>query len=292
MFLLDTFPGIETEVLLAPYTHFKIGGPAQYFYRLHRAEDASALLQAAARDHLPVLVLGGGSNVLISDQGFRGLVLLNQTDHLQIEGTNVFVDGGVKLSKLITETVHAGLTGLEYMVGIPGTVGGAVRGNAGVPGWEMKDFVIEGNIIDLEGNMQKIQKEDFQFGYRDSILKKTGAILLSVMLVLQKGNKEECQKRMQELQIARLAKQPQGKSCGSFFKNPTKEQPAGLLIDQAGLKGYQIGGAKVSELHGNFLMNTGKATFDDFMQLASYIKKTVFEQFHIMLEEEVQIINS
>jgi len=290
MFVLDTFPGIETEVPLAPYTHFKIGGPARYLYRLQQIEDASALLQAAAKDHLPVLVLGGGSNILISDQGFQGLVILNQTQHIQINGTTVISDSGVKLSKLITETVHAGLTGLEYMVGIPGTVGGAVRGNAGIPGWEMKDFVIEGNIIDLKGNMQKIQKEDFQFGYRDSILKKNGCMLLSVTLCLQNGDKEECQKRMRDIQQTRLVKQPQGKSCGSFFKNPSKEQPAGLLIDQAGLKGYQIGGAKVSEIHANFLMNTGTATFDDFMQLASYIKKTVFERFHIMLEEEVQII--
>jgi UDP-N-acetylmuramate dehydrogenase len=290
MFVLDTFPGIETEVPLAPYTHFKIGGPARYLYRLQHIEDASALLQAAAKDHLPVLVLGGGSNILISDKGFPGLVILNQTQRIQINGTTVIADSGVKLSQLITETVHAGLTGLEYMVGIPGTVGGAVRGNAGIPGWEMKDFVIEGNILDLNGNIQKIQKEDFQFGYRDSILKKNGCMLLSVTLRLQNGDKEECQERMRDIQQTRLVKQPQGKSCGSFFKNPSKEQPAGLLIDQAGLKGYQIGGAKVSEIHANFLMNTGTATFDDFMQLVSHIKKTVFERFHIMLEEEVQII--
>jgi UDP-N-acetylmuramate dehydrogenase len=289
---LNVLSDVEQNIMLAPYTNFKIGGPARYFYRLQRIEDASHVLKAASDDHLSIMILGGGSNVLISDQGFNGLVILNQTNNLQIDGAEVTVDGGVKLSKLISETVNAGLTGLEYLVGIPGTVGAAVRGNAGVPGWEMKDFVQEGEITDLQGNTKILQQRDFHFAYRDSILKKTRDILLSVTLSLQQGNTEECKRRMKEMQISRVAKQPQGKSCGSFFKNPSKEQPAGLLIDQCGLKGFTIGGAKVSELHANFLMNTGNATFRDFQELIHYIQETVYEKFHIMLEEEVQIVHT
>ncbi len=289
---LTEFPGLQQNIPLAPYTNFKIGGPARYFFVMTRTEDLPPLLQLAWEEKVSVLILGGGANMLISDKGYDGLVILNNSHNITIEGNKVLVDGGVKLMTIIQKTLEHNLVGFEYMVGIPGTIGASIRGNAGIPGWEMKDYLVSATLVSLQGEVKEVTKDYFQFAYRTSILKQTKEIVLNATLFLQSGDSAAAKQRMKEIHENRIKKQPQGKSCGSFFKNPSKEQPAGLLIDQCGLKGLQIGGAKVSDLHGNFLMNVGNATFQDFMALDEHIKKAVMEKFGIELQEEVQIINS
>lgn len=286
---LDTFQGIQKNVPLAPYTNLKIGGPATYFYMATDTKKLIELLQFVYQENIPLLLIGGASNMLISK--FDGLVIVIATSSFEIEGKRVRSDAGVKLTTLIAKTIDQNLVGLEYLMGILGTLGGAIRGNAGVPGWEIKDFLVEATIMTPQGEILTVPREYLEFGYRTSRIKKEGGTVLSAVLELQEGQKEEARARMKEINETRLKKQPLGKSCGSFFKNPSPDKAAGWLIDQCGLKGFQIGGAKVSEMHGNFLMNTGNATFEDFFQLKELIKEKVFEKFRIRLEEEVHIVN-
>ncbi len=287
---IDTFPGIQEHVPLAPYTQLKIGGPARYFYMAKETEQFIELLRKSRQQQVPVLLIGGASNMLISDRGFDGLAIVVATASFDIQGQRVRADAGVKLTTLIAKTIDQNLVGLEYLIGIPGTLGGAIRGNAGVPGWEIKDYLAEATILTSAGEIQTVDNAYFDFAYRTSRIKREGGTVLSALLQLQPGSKEEARQRMKEIHESRLKKQPLGKSCGSFFKNPAPDKAAGWLIDQCGLKGYQIGGAQVSPLHGNFLMNTGTATFQDFLELTKFIKQTVYDKFQIQLEEEVQIV--
>jgi UDP-N-acetylmuramate dehydrogenase len=261
---------------------------------------------------LPFFILGGGSNVLFSDNGFNGLVIKLQNTQYEIRNTKIVAEAGVPLQKLVLESVKKGLSGLENLAGIPGTLGGAIWGNAGAFGREIGDLVEEVKILQIaNGKLQivNLKKEDCKFGYRESIFKKKNWIILEATLKLKKGKKKEIEEKIKKILRLRKEKQPlEFPSAGSVFKNvPIKKVPkkirekfkekikdgflpAGVLIDAVGLKGFQIGGAKISEKHANFIVNVGEAKASDVKELIEKIKKGVKKKFKIQLEEEIKLV--
>ena len=261
---MKEFSGIRKNVPLAPYTTFKIGGPAKYFYEAKSKEDLVKAIKAAKEADLPFFILGGGSNILISDKGFDGLVIKLQATSYKLQATKIVADAGVLLSKLVDESVRAGLTGLEWAAGIPGTVGGAVRGNAGAFGVSMSDVVK--NIRNYED------------------------VILSVELELKKGDREKSKKMIKEYLEYRDKRHPlEYPSTGCIFKNP-KGDFAGRLIEKCDLKGTKIGNAMVSKKHGNFIVNLGNAKAKDVIKLINLCKEKVREKFRIELEEEIEYL--
>jgi UDP-N-acetylmuramate dehydrogenase len=306
---------IKEGVPLKGYTTFKIGGSARYFLVAKNKEDLKNAILWAKKKKLPFFILGGGSNVLFSDKGFNGLVIKMQNTQYGIRNTNVIAGAGVPLQKLVLEAVKKGLSGLENLAGIPGTLGGAIWGNAGAFEREIGDLVEEVKVLDVGGSkleVKKLKKEDCKFGYRNSIFKRRkNWIILEATLKLEKGNKKEIEEKIKEILKLRKEKQPlELPSAGSVFKNvpikkvPKKIQekfnekikngflPAGVLIEAAGLKGFQIGGAKISEKHANFIVNTGEAKARDVLKLIELIKKRVKKKFKIELKEEIVLVLS
>jgi UDP-N-acetylmuramate dehydrogenase len=304
---------IREKVLLKDYTTFKIGGPARYFFVAKNKEDWKNAILWAKKKRLPFFILGGGSNVLFSDKGFNGLVIKMQNTQYKIRNTKIVAEAGVPLQKLVLEAAKKGLSGLENLAGIPGTLGGAIWGNAGAFGREIGDLVEEVKILQIaNGKLQIVnfKKEDCKFGYRESIFKrKENWIILEAILRLKKGKKKEIEEKIKEILRLRKEKQPlEFPSAGSVFKNVPIEKvskrirekfrekikdgflPAGVLIEAAGLKGFQIGGAKISEKHANFIVNVGKAKASDVKELIEKIKKEVKKKFKIQLEEEIKLV--
>ncbi len=287
------FPDIVFDEPLARYCTFRIGGPADYFYRLKDSALLPDLISFAKENSLPYFIFGGGSNILFHDDGFRGLVIHLESSKIEIKDTQIIADAGVSIPQLIKAAIESHLFGLEKWGGLPGTVGGAVRGNAGCNGLETKDILIEATLLSPEtGKIHVEPAAFFNYSYRNSSLKYSHEIVLNATFQLKKSeiSKEEQQKLYAETIKERASKQPPGSSCGSFFKNPSPENPAGKLIDLSGLKGTKIGGAQISEKHGNFFMNTGSATFADMLALSELAKKEVKSKFGIDLEEEIQIV--
>ena len=271
---MKEFSGIRKNVPLAPYTTFKIGGKAKYFYEAKSKEDLVKAIKAAKEADLPFFILGGGSNILISDKGFDGLVIKLQATSYKLpqprqakrggQATKIVADAGVLLSKLVDESVRAGLTGLDWVVGIPGTVGGAVRGNAGAFGVSMSDIVK--NIINYED------------------------VILSVELELKKGDREKSKKMIKEYLEYRDKRHPlEYPSAGCIFENPEGDF-AGRLIEQCGLKGKKEGSAMISKKHGNFIVNLGNAKAKDVIKLINLCKEKVREKFRIELEKEIEYL--
>ncbi len=312
---------IKENSLLAEFTTLKVGGPARFFAEAENEEEISAAVKFAAEKNLPVFVLGGGSNILTSDKGFDGLVIKIQDTKYKILDTNIECGAGVPLSRAVSESIKAGLTGLEWAAGIPGTVGGAVRGNAGAFGGCMADVVSAVKVLDIKeigtGSREELGIVNYEFGgcmfdYRDSVFKQNpNLIILSVTLKLKKGDKEESEKRVKEILRGRKEAQPfDFPSSGSFFKNPLVENkklideykkdtgkdakdkiiPAGYIVDALGLRGKKIGGAMVSQRHGNFLVNAGGAKAEDFIILAALIKTRARNTYGVQLKEEVQMV--
>jgi UDP-N-acetylmuramate dehydrogenase len=307
------FMKICENVKLAPYTTFKIGGAADFFVEAEDERDILEALDFAQKKNLPVFVLGGGSNILVSDKGFEGLVIKISNFKFQISNLRIICDSGCQLSTIVNESVRAGLAGLEWAAGIPGTIGGAVRGNAGAYGGTMAEVVESISVLDgkdLRFKAYNLRKCKFE--YRNSIFKQNpNLIILSVKLKLKKGDKAKSQERIKEILAKRKEKQPMDfPSPGSFFKNPVvknkklirefeidtgqkikdKKIPAPYLIERAELKGKKIGGAMVSEKHANFIVNTGKATADNVLTLVAMAKTRVRNKYGIQLEEEVQYV--
>lgn len=293
--MFEQFPNIKKDQPLAPYCTFQIGGPADYFYILKDLNELPELIKTAQESAIPYFIFGSGSNLLFSDEGFRGLVIKIEAQNYQITDTEITADAGVLISKLLAESIQKAITGLEQWVGLPGTVGAAVRGNAGCNGLETKDILIEATLFNPETAQIHTEKPQFfQFDYRESRLKYHPEIVLQAKFRVhpRTESQEEQMQRINEIRKVRLSRQPPGCSTGSFFKNPSPDTPAGLLIDQAGLKGYQIGGAQISEKHGNFFLNKGQATAKNIIDLAAHAQNTIKKKFHIDLEPEVQIVPS
>lgn len=247
------------------------------------------MIEAAKKEDVPVFVLGGGSNVLFRDEGFPGLVIRVTADSVKVEDGKLIAEAGGKWFKILEKVEAAGLFGLEEFKGLPGTIGGSVAGNSGCFGKEIKDVFESAKIYDREKNeVREVGSDYFEFKYRWSRIKETKDVILEVVFCLD-TTPPEGSLTEENSQMRRLDTQPPGMSGGSFFKNPSPDQPAGKLIDECGLKGLQIGGAKISEKHANFFMNVGGATSADLLALRDRAKQAVKEQFGIDLDVEVQI---
>lgn len=281
---------LENQIL-GKYGTFQVGGPADYFAAVNtEAEFLEAMEWAAERD-LPYFVFGGGTNLLFDDAGFRGLVIHMRAKEVRVNGNLIYADAGAQSGQVVSAAAKAGLTGLEAWKGLPGTVGGAVFGNAGCFGVETKDILKTARVWRPGEEVMDMNVDELEYDYRSSVLKREPGVVLSAVFELKTGDPDAIQAGMKEVAELRRSKQPPGLTTGSFFKNPS-DHPAGWLIDQCGLKGHQIGGAQVSEYHGNFFMNTGSATAADILELSDFVQKKVQEKFGITLEQELICVPS
>jgi UDP-N-acetylmuramate dehydrogenase len=274
---------------LARFTTFKIGGPADYYLEPKDREDLINLIKYLKEIKYPYLIIGNGSNVLISDEGIRGAAINLEFGFtkIQINKNNVFAEAGIRLSKLVDVCIENSLVGMENLAGIPGTLGGAILMNAGAYGGEISNFIKTVEVVD-DVEFKFLTKEECGFTYRKSSLERK--IILSAEFELPFGDKAKARERRKELLIKRNQSQPVDvPNAGSIFKNPVGNY-AGRLIEQAGLKGLTIGGAKVSEKHANFIVNFNNASANDVIELMKVIQETVFNKFGILLEPEIKMI--
>lgn len=309
---LDQIEGIRKGVDLTKMTTFQMGGPADFFYEVKDVMMIPVLIKAAEADKLPWIILGWGSNMIFSDKGFRGLVIHNLSRSCEMAeavpqigepgdndyraaGQLVVAGSGTLLSQIIQFSLKNGLTGMEKLMGLPGTIGGAVRGNAGAFGLETKHLFEKALIYKPGGVVKEVDWEYLNFDYRHSRIKDSGEIILKVWLRLTPGDTQAGVQEVRNTIISRAGKHPTGRSAGSFFKNPSGNSigegwSAGYLNDQCGFKGYHLGGAYISEKHGNFLMNDGTATMLDVLQLCREIQEAVKQKFGVILEREVVLV--
>ena len=305
---------IKKDELLKNHTTYRIGGPADLYLEVKSVDEAVEAIRAATRDNLPVFVLGGGSNILVADAGFRGMVLVYGARAIKIEGSRLIADAGAVTFLAVKMSTEAGLSGLEWAAGIPGTVGGAIRGNAGAYGAEIKNAIETVEAVNVKtGQMQTFDRAACRFGYRDSVFKREQWLITRAAFALTPGNREELAAKTNELVNNRRAKLPlEFGSAGSVFKNfvfndppelseklqkvlppeykESRRIPAGFFTDILGLKGKRLGGAMISERHGNFFVNTGSATAAEVRELIDYAKMKVKEEFGVILQEEIQYV--
>jgi len=282
---------IQQNVRLASFTTYGTGGVARYFAIVKTWQEIYHLREFAKSKNVPYLIMGGGSNILFSDEGYPGLIILNQMDKLVLKDKSTIVESGANVMKLILIAAKHNLGGISGLANLPGTVGGAIYGNAGIPGIYIGDILVNATILPENASKPIVVKPDyFKFGYRKSYAKETRDIILAATLKLKNIPEDITKNEVKSIIQMRKEKQPIGRSCGSFFKNPKEFPSAGWLIDQAGCKGMQVGDAIVSDKHANFIMNTGNATSSDIINLAKQVHQKVEEKFNIELIPEVQII--
>ncbi len=292
-------PSLRHEVILAPFTTYRIGGPAQYFVEVNSGDDLAAIVIAARNASLPYFVLGCGANILIRDKGIRGLVIHNRADGYRFLPDNRLVaDSGATIEALIAASMKRGLSGLEHFVGIPSSVGGAVRQNLHflAPDRQSTLFVAEivrlARVLTEDNSVRTVDKEFFAFGYDDSILHHRQIVVLDATFQLTPRSPEKMRQQAEANLAWRTQKQPQLRdypSCGSVFKK-IDGVGAGRLIDRAGLKGKRVGNAMVSPLHANYIVNLGGATAKDVLSLIELVQATVKAQFGFTLEPEIGIV--
>jgi len=306
---------VEKDILMANYTTFRIGGPAEYFLIANKKEDVFKAVKLAKKLKLPLFVLGGGSNLLVSDKGVKGLVIKLNNNKIKLLKNNIIsADAGTELSELVQFSINHSLEGLEWAGGLPGSFGGAIRGNAGAFGGETKDSILQVEALDSNLNLKKFNKKQCQFSYRNSVFKEKNWPVLSAKIKLQKGDKKKLQEIADSRKDYRKQRHPLDfPNAGSIFKNvdlkefsvkmkkelafvvkkdPFDVVPAAYLISEAGLKGLKMGKAQVSEKHPNFIINLGGAKAADVIKLISIIKKKVKDKYNVNLETEVQFIGN
>lgn len=304
---------IQENISIAPYTTFKIGGNARWFANVSNAEHIQEALFWAKEKQTKVFLLGGGSNILVSDNGFDGLVIRMEEGVPLVEGSKITAFSGSILKSVVILAKDRSLGGMEYLYGIPGSVGGAVRGNAGAFGVEIKDVVSSVKVIERQSlEIITLTNTQCHFSYRSSVFKERGdMVVVEAVFSLKEGKKEELELRMEETDSKRNARQNQSAQCaGSFFVNPVvsnealrkefeketgaisreNKVPAGWLIDRVGLRGKRIGGAMVSETHPNYILNAGGASASDVVMLMSYIKQQVRDKLGVELAQEVEFV--
>ncbi|MBU3918939.1 UDP-N-acetylmuramate dehydrogenase [Patescibacteria group bacterium] len=310
----ELLPAIRENVSLADYTSFKIGGWTKYFFEANTKNELIKALKAIEQTNLSFFILAGGSNVLFSDNGFDGLVIKIQFSDFECQDLDIYADAGAKLLDIVNLSVEKELTGLEWAAGIYGTIGGAVRGNAGAFNSSITNVLKQVKVLVLPDlKIKNFSRDECKFGYRESIFKKNNnLIILSAILELKKGNKKKIKEEIENNIAYRKDNHPLDKpSAGSIFKNPEFKMidkglfkdypdlkkfsssgtvPAGFLIDTAGLRGKRIGNAKISEKHCNFIVNLGKATAEDVLGLIDLAKETIRALFGIELEQEIIIV--
>ena len=272
------------------HTTFRVGGPADYFVMAETAEEVQRVTELCRTEEVPCYVIGNGSNLLVSDNGYRGVILqiYRSMSGISVQGNIIRAQAGALLSAIAAKACENSLTGFEFAAGIPGTIGGASVMNAGAYGGEMKDVLKSVTVLDSAGQIRRIDRENLEMSYRTSIISREGYITLEAEIELSAGNPEEIRARMDDLRTRRVTKQPlEYPSAGSTFKRP-EGYFAGKLIQDAGLAGFQVGGAKVSEKHCGFVINTGNATAADIQSLMRQVSAKVEEKFGVALEPEVK----
>lgn len=281
---------IYVDEPMKKHTTFRVGGAADYFVVPKTKEEVKNIVALCKEFDMPYYVLGNGSNLLVGDKGYRGVIIqiYKEMNHIQIEGEKIVVQAGALLSKIGSAALEAGLSGFEFAAGIPGTMGGAVVMNAGAYGGEMKDVLFSATVLTPEGELLVLSNNELELGYRTSVVAKKNYIVLEATIALQKGEKDAIKARMDELRIQRTTKQPlEYPSAGSTFKRP-EGYFAGKLIQDAGLRGFQVGGAQVSEKHCGFVINKENATAADVLELMRQVSAIVKEKFGVELEPEVK----
>ncbi len=294
--MLSTFIPEEDIYINEPmskHTTFKIGGNAEIFVKLRNIEQIEKTIELSRKIKKPLKIIGNGSNILVKDEGIKGIVAKICTNSYEwVDDESIRVDAGLLNSKIAQILLEKELSGFEFAAGIPGTIGGAVKMNAGAYGGQMSDIVVSTRYLNLENEQFKVEQvsnSEQDFSYRHSMFS-NNTIILDVILKLRKGNKTEIQEQMNKYRKSRIEKQPIDKpSAGSTFKRG-KDFITAQLIDECGLKGYSIGGAQISEKHAGFIVNTGNATAKDVIDLVEFVKKQVLEKFNKTIELEIEII--
>ena len=284
--------GVLTDEPMSSHTTFRIGGPADYFLIPETVEQVGRIIEICREASLPYFILGNGSNLLVGDGGYRGVIiqLYRNMSDVRTEGTVIRAQAGALLSAVAAAARNASLTGFEFAGGIPGTVGGAVVMNAGAYGGEMKDVLTEATVLTDKGEIRTLSVEELQLGYRTSIVKTAGYIVLEAKFRLEEGDQAKIRETMKELTLKRTSKQPlEFPSAGSTFKRP-EGYFAGKLVMDSGLAGYQVGGAQVSAKHCGFVINAGGATARDVRMLMKDVQDKVFEKYGVKLEPEVKFL--
>ena len=280
---------IKIDEMISKHTSFRVGGPAKVFLTVHSEESLRNILLALKRYELPYFVLGNGSNLLVSDEGYDGVMVYlgEEFSEVEITGTQMRAKAAALLGKVARMAMEEELAGLEFAAGIPGSLGGGVVMNAGAYGGELSQVVTKVRAMNPDGEIIELEKDQLVLGYRTSIFKTKSFVILEVFMELQKGNKEEILVKIKEYTKARVEKQPlEYPSAGSTFKRP-EGYFAGKLIMDAGLRGYRVGDAQVSEKHCGFVINRGNATATEIKTLMENVAKKVKEEFGVDLEAEV-----
>ena len=284
--------GLKLQEPMKEHTTFRVGGPADLFLMPKDAEELKDAIGILRKYNMPVMVIGNGSNLLVRDKGIRGAVIqiYSRMADIAVDGEIIEARGGALLSAVAAKAADAGLTGMEFASGIPGSIGGAVVMNAGAYGGEMKDVLVSVDVLTKDLEVKTIPVGELELGYRHSVVPEAGYIVLGARMKLEKGDDAAIRGRMAELAEQRREKQPlQYPSAGSTFKRPAGYF-AGKLVQDAGLKGKTIGGAQVSEKHSGFLINIGGATAQDILDMIAFCQKEVKDQFGVTLETEVKIV--
>lgn len=284
---------LHKDVSLAPYTSARIGGPADLLIEARTSEDLADIVAKLWESKNDFVILGGGSNVLVSDKGIREIVVLNRAKEVRFnlgDQPAVWCESGAVLSSVAHRAAAFGLGGLEWAANVPGTVGGAVYGNAGAFGSDVAHDLIRADVLD-ESNRRWWSAEKMEYGYRSSVLKRDlrKVVILAAEFKLFNSTKVEAQTKIEQFSVKRKATQPPGASMGSMFKNPPGDK-AGRLIEAAGLKGTRLGGAEVSSQHANFFVNTANTRAEDMKSLLELVQATVFSKFGVQLEPEIEMI--
>ena len=313
MSILKLLSGVKKNVSLTPYTSFKIGGKAKYFFVAKTTQDIIDAVHAAKQCKVPFFLLAGGSNVLVSDKGFNGLVILMKNTGYKVQGNILYVEAGVDVSVIVRETGKKEFSGFEWAGGLPGSIGGAVRGNAGAFGGEIKDNVVSVVALDTKGNLKTLSAAQCKFAYRDSLFKRKNWMVLSATFVLKKGDKKKIQDIAKDHMMYRKECHPvEYPNAGSMFKNcdlkkfskklqkefshvikvdPFPVIPTAYLISEAQLKGLCVGKAEVSKKHPNYIVNRGGASAKDVLAVLKKVKQVVKKKFSVDLEQEVQYVS-
>ena len=273
---------------LKEHTSLRIGGPADYYVRARSEDDLLGAIKVAREHELPVFILGGGTNLLVSDDGIRGVVLHNGWNETEVEGTVVTAASGTPLASVAAVAARNGIEGLEWMATVPGTVGGAVHGNAGAFGSDTADALVDATLVDLNGDVWTQDNAAFGYSYRTSSLQGTPVICVRARFRGRRGDRATAVAKIKEMANERIKKQPLAQpNTGSIFRNPPGDH-AGRLIEAVGLKGARVGGAEVSQKHANFIVNTGDATASDVWELMQRCMTEVRHKFGVELVPEVE----
>ncbi len=290
--LLKIAPDALFDEPMKNHTTFRIGGSADALVSVKNAEEIGEIISYCREKDIPYMIMGNGSNMLVSDKGIRGVVIqiASGMNECKIEGENVYAQAGILMTALANRILEAELAGFEFASGIPGTLGGGIYMNAGAYGGELKDIITDVTYIDKNGKIKTSPNSELDFGYRHSIFESGEYVILSCNMKLKKGNTDDIKAQMRDYSNRRAEKQPLSMpSAGSTFKRP-QGYFAGKLIQDSGLMGYSIGGAQVSEKHAGFVVNKGGAAAADVLALIEYVQKTVKEKFGVDLEPEVRLI--